>query len=381
METVETLIVGAGPVGLFLAAELRRRGRECMLIEREHAPSAHSKALAIMPGTLEMFEEAGIVERFLHAANRIEGVRFTTPRRSVYVPFSGLQTRYGFVAILPQWHTQALLESRLRELGGHVLYGHSLLRLQHGSDSVDAAVETPNGMKTVRARYLIGCDGIRSTVREQIGICFNGETYPGTVLLADTRVRTGVPKHEARVHVHGAGVVTMFPMNASERRIVVISPREALPERAQLERLQARVRAAGYDDLIIEEVDWSNTFRVHRRLASAMRRGNVFLAGDSVHTHSPVGGQGMNIGLHDAWNLAEKLCAVLSGASPESALERYGRERLAVAKRVVRGTDLLTRALVDSHPVVRLARERIAPRIAALPVVYRPVIRRLSLTA
>lgn len=381
MKPVEALIVGAGPVGLFLATELRRRGRDCMLIESATVPSTHSKALAIMPGTLEMFEQAEIADRFVAASNRIDGVRFSTPRRSVYVPFGSIDSRYNYVSILPQWKTQELLEMRLRELGAEALFGHTLTSLQQSADGVEASIETPAGLQIVRARYLIGCDGVRSTVREQIGIDFEGTMYPGTVLLADAVVRTSVPANVAHVSVHSGGVVTMFPMSAAERRVVVIAPREALPDRAQPERLQSRLVAAGYSDVTIDAIEWSNSFRVHRRVASAMRNGRVFLAGDSVHAHSPVGGQGMNVGLRDAWNLASKLAAVLSGEAPEALLDLYERERLPVAKSVVRRTDLLTRALADPHPLARLTRERIAPRLARLPLVYGPVIRSLALTA
>ena len=381
MERVETLIVGAGPVGLFLAAELRRRGRDCMLVESAAAPSTHSKALAIMPGTLEMFEEAGIADRFVTASNRIDGVRFVTPRRSVYVPFGSIESRYNYISILPQWKTQELLEARLLELGGDVLYGHTMTALAHDVEGVQTTIETPAGPQIVHARYVVGCDGVRSTVREQIGVRFEGAAYPGTVLLADASVQTAVPANEARVHVHENGVVTMFPMSAVQRRVVVIAPREALPDRAQRERLEARLRCAGCDDVVIEEIDWSNSFRVQRRVASAMRSGRVFLAGDSVHAHSPVGGQGMNVGLRDAWNLASKLAGVLSGEEAETLLDQYERERLPVAKSIVRHTDLLTRALAHPHPLLRLTRERIAPRLARLPLVYGPVIRSLSLTA
>jgi 2-polyprenyl-6-methoxyphenol hydroxylase-like FAD-dependent oxidoreductase len=378
---VETLVVGAGPVGLFLAAELHRRGRSCMLIEREKAASTHSKALAIMPGTMQLFERSGIAHAFLSAANRIDGVRFVTPHRSVFVPFAGIQSAYNYVSILPQWKTQALLEARLRELGGNVAYGHTLLSLEPQPGSVRALVESGGHTYAVSARYVAGCDGIASTVRDAAGMEFRGGPYPGSALLADAVLKTSIPVNEARVHVNALGVVTMFPMNERMRRIVVIAPREALPERAPTDWLQQRLAAAGYDEALVEDVRWSNTFRVQRRIASAMQRGNVLLAGDSVHTHSPVGGQGMNIGLHDAWTLAEKLSRVLSGEAPQSLLESYERERLPVARGVLRRTDVLTRVLAHPNPLLRVTRERIAPVVAGLPAIYGPMIRRLSLTA
>ena len=379
--SVETLVVGAGPVGLFLAAELHRRGRSCLLIERENAPSTHSKALAIMPGTMELFERAGIAQAFRAAANRIDGVRFVTPRRAVFVPFAGIRSAYNYVSILPQWKTQALMESRLRELRGEVTYGHTLLSLEQQPNGVRALVQSGGDTYAVRARYVAGCDGIASTVRQAARIDFRGGAYPGSSLLADAIVQTSIPVNEARVHVNASGVVTMFPMNEQLRRIVVIAPCEALPEGAQADWLQRRLRAAGYDEALVEDVLWSNTFRVHRRIASAMQRGNILLAGDSVHTHSPVGGQGMNLGLHDAWTLAEKLSRVLSGEATHALLESYERERLPVARGVLRRTDVLTRALAHPNPLLRVTRERIAPVLAGLPVIYGPMIRRLSLTA
>lgn len=377
---VDTLIVGAGPVGLFLAAELRRRGRTCMLIERATEPSRYSKALAIMPGTMEMFERAGIADRFRAAANRIDCVRFVTPRAQAMVAFGRIPSAYNYVSILPQWKTQEIFTHRLLELRGEVHFGHTLIALTPGAARTSARIAGPQGEVNVTARYVAGCDGVYSTVRDAAGIAFAGDTYPGAALLADVLMRTGVPSNEARVHVCDGAVVTMFPISAQLRRIVVIAPAEILPEGAEPEWLVERLRTARYGSVEIERVEWTNAFRVHRRIAEKMRAGNIILAGDSVHTHSPVGGQGMNIGLHDAWNLAGTLVRVLDG-EPDSMLDAYERERLAVAKRVLRNTDILTRALVHPNALLRAARERLAPRMAALPMIYEPVIRSLALMA
>jgi 2-polyprenyl-6-methoxyphenol hydroxylase-like FAD-dependent oxidoreductase len=374
----EVLIVGAGPVGLFLASELHRRGRDCVILEALREPSTHSKALAIMPGTLEIFERCGLAARFLETSNRIDGVRFVTPRRDVQVPFAFLRSRYNFVCILPQWQTQAILESRLREFGGGVLYGTRFVSLRQDEDGVEALARTARGDRRIRARYLVGCDGIHSRVREETGIPFPGRSYPGSVLLADVAVQTDVPVNEARVHVHCGGVITMFPMSDWLRRVVVVAPGEELPDRADLPGLQGRLAAAGLTRTSVLEIQWTNAFHVHRRTAAGMRSGNVLLAGDSVHTHSPVGGQGMNVGLHDAWSLASKLVRVLEGTAGEDVFDAYARERLQVAKRVLRGTDLLTRVLADPNPVLRITRESLAPRMARHRAIYEPVLRRLS---
>jgi 2-polyprenyl-6-methoxyphenol hydroxylase-like FAD-dependent oxidoreductase len=330
---------------------------------------------------MEIFERAGIASAFAAAANRIDGIRLVTPRRSVLVTFDHLRTEFKYVSILPQWRTQTILEQRVRELDGEVRYGCTLTALQQQSDGVVATIETPGRQRIVQARYAIGCDGVYSAVRNFAGIAFPGVAYPGTALLADVPVTTKLPANEARVHVYDGGVLTMFPMDARLRRIVAISPGESLPECADAQWLQDRLERAGYEDCIVEPPLWSNAFRVHRRVATAMRAGNVLLAGDSAHTHSPVGGQGMNIGLHDAYSLAAKLARVLHGDAPETLLDTYEHERLPVARSVVRRTDMLTRALLHPHPALRLARETLAPALVRMPVVYRPVIRALSLTA
>jgi len=380
IESVETLIVGAGPTGLFLASELTRRGRQCAIVERNTAAARHSKALALMPGTMELFERAGIEAPFRNAANRVDCVRFVTPRREALISFAQIRSRYNYVSILPQWKTQALLEQHLRHVGVRVRYAHRLLTFHEIASGVEAVVETPEGVQRMRARYLAGCDGIHSTVRETARIAFKGDAYPGVALLADAYVDTPIAANEARVHLFGGGVVTMFPMGEKVRRIVVIAPREVLPESASTQWLQQRLRDAGYAGCAVVRTQWSNTFRVHRRVAERMRRGRVLLAGDAVHTHSPVGGQGMNVGLHDASNLAEHLAQVLGGA-PERLLDRYEAQRLPVARAVVRRTDVLTRALLHPNPILRATRERFGPRLAAFPAIHRPLVRALSLTA
>ena len=379
MIDVEVLVAGAGPVGLFLAAELRRRGRSCVVVERNEAPSHYSRALAIMPRTLEIFEMAGIAEQFGEAINRIDGVRFVTPRTSAFVAFNTLETSHPYVGILPQYRTEEILGSRLRELGGRVSYGTEFLNARDEGTHVRATVKSADKTCEITAKYVVGCDGVRSAVRQCLGIAFEGGTYPDGALLADVPVATNVPGNEARVHIARRGIVTMFPMNEQLRRVVVIAPEETLPQEATRVWLQQRLMQAHFNVAeIAGEPVWSSFFRAHHRVARRMRRGNAFIAGDAAHTHSPVGGQGMNIGLHDAWNLGWKLAAVLSGDAPESLLDTYEPERLPVAGEVVRRTDVLTKALAHPHPAARIARELLSPLIARIPLVNQPLVRELS---
>ncbi len=377
MRNTDVVIVGAGPVGLFLACELLRAGHSCLIVERNQTPSTHSKALALMPRTLQLFESAQIVERFLREVNRVSGVRFVTPRRATYVSFAGLPIAYPFVSIVPQWKTEGLLAARVVELGGCILYGHTFERLEQHASGIRAIIGTASGAYTIEARFLAGCDGVHSTVREQASIAFAGRSYAEHAVLADVPVQTDVPLDEARVHIWRSGVLTLFPISAHMRRIVVVAPHERLPQFASRTWLQERIARAHLHNTIAGDPVWTTNFRVHRRVARRLRAGHVFLAGDSAHAHSPVGGQGMNTGLFDAWALARTLSGVLAGETPDAALETYEAQRLRVARSVVRRTDLLMQALVHPNPVMCVGRELLTPYVARIPLLRERIVRRL----
>jgi len=374
---VDVLVVGAGPVGLFLAGELLRRGHSCAIVERNAAPSTYSKALAIMPRTLDLFERAGVCDAFLGEVNRVRGVRFVTPHGATYVPFANVPARYPFISIVPQWKTEALLAARLQQLGGQVLYGHTFEGFEPFESGSRARIRDKERTYHIDARYVAGCDGVHSAVRENAGIAFPGRSYADRAVLADVPVETTVPKDEARVHIDRTAVVTLFPMSARMRRIVVIAPREPLPEAASREWLQTRLEHAGLRGTVAGDPVWSSAFSVHRRVARRMRAGNVFLAGDAAHAHSPVGGQGMNVGLEDAWVLAETISRVLSGQLPESTIDLYEARRLPIARSVVRRTDLLMRALAHPSPVMSVGREFLTPYVVRIPVLRNRVVREL----
>jgi 2-polyprenyl-6-methoxyphenol hydroxylase-like FAD-dependent oxidoreductase len=377
MKRIDVLVVGGGPVGLFLSAQLLRLGHSCIVVERNANTSIHSKALAIMPRTLEMFDRVGLSQSFVSRVNRVRGVRFVTPRAASYVGFDDAATRYPFVSILPQWKTEALLLEQLWQAGGTVRYGHNFTRFSAERAGVRATIGSGQRSYEVDARYLIGCDGVGSAVRDQAAIPFPGTSYDTPAVLADVAVETAIPPDEARVHMCRGRVVTLFPMSATIRRIVVIAPREVLPPVASAGWLQSRVADADMPVAVTQEPLWCSLFRVQRRVVPRMRSGNILLAGDSAHAHSPVGGQGMNLGLEDAWALAQSLSSVLRGEADESAFDYYEARRLRVARAVVRRTDMLLRALAHPHPLLGVGRELIAPYVIGMPVVRNRVVRDL----
>lgn len=371
--SADVLIAGAGPTGLFLACELHRLGRSCILVEQDAAPSSLSKALAIMPKTLDLFQRCGLAQPFLDALNPVRTLRFQTPHRRAQISFAGMATAYPFVGILPQWKTQALLAARLSALGGAVCYGARLTGLHQLDEGVTGRIETATETYEIRASYAAGCDGARSSVRSLAGIAFDGLSYPQNALLADAQVSTDVPLDEAVVHVDRNGLLTLFPLSPDVRRVVVAAQDTATSDVARAIRDHLEHSAPGLAR--IRKVYWAGSFRVHRRIAARLRAGRILIAGDAAHLQSPVGGQGMNTGLHDAAALARALHAALAGDA--AALDVYGRERLDEAGRVVRRTDALTRALAHPNAAMRIGREYFAPAIVQIPAVRDRIVRSL----
>ena len=360
-----------------LALELRRRGRSCALLERLPKPSAHSKALAIMPRTFALFERAGVAQEFARASNAVRRIEFVAWRARCSVDLRGEETPFPALAIVPQWRTQAILETRLRELGGEVRYGCALESFEQDADGVCVRIATSDGHAALNASYLAACDGVHSSIRSASRIAFEGGRYAHGALLADVRFRDPIERDVARVHVMRQGMVTCFPLDARGARIVVVSPGEHLPERADRAWLEERLASAGYEQTRLgAEPVWSGIFHVESRVARAMRHARVVLAGDAAHAHSPVGGQGMNTGLYDAAALAAAFAEALDG--DQGALARYEAQRLPAARRVVRTVDFLTRALLDPHPLARFARSALAPAAARLHPLHRRIWRSLA---
>lgn len=394
-------MVGAGPTGLTLALDLHRRGIPCRIVDKAAGPARESRALAIHGRTLEIFEELGVVEAALEQGLRIERFLLHAEGREVLeVDFSVLEIPYPFVLILEQSRTERLLERRLEELAGRVEWDTELIGLEAGESSVEAHLRSPGAADaTIRVSHVIGCDGAHSAVRHALRIPFEGSSLPERFLLADVQLRPPPRNDRLQAWLGEDGPLFMAPLPGGAWRMVAAGggedsdaphgAEEAKPGHALLAEALDR---AGGEPPEIEEVHWSSWFRVHRRLAARMRVGRVFLAGDAAHIHSPVGGQGMNLGIHDAWNLAWKLAEVLGSTGRDILLDSYHDERLPPARRTALMTDLALRGIALSAGPLRRGRElalaafgasprarrRLAHALAMADVVYRssPVVGR-----
>ncbi|MFI7025283.1 FAD-dependent oxidoreductase [Micromonospora sp. NPDC049900] len=372
--TTDVLIVGAGPTGLTAALTLARRGVEVTLIDQREEPAVTSRAAVVHAYTLEMLDRVGAGAPLV--ARGLPSARFSARDRDrvlVTVPFDRLPSRHRYALMVSQSVTEQVLTERLTEAGGRVLRPYRLTGLRQDADGVAAQF----GDAIVRARWVVGADGIHSTVRESAGIPFTGpDGSAESFVLADVRLDSVLPRDGASVFLARGGPLVWAPLPDDRVRLVAtVTDPPAEPDLPYLQRLLDERGLRRRPDQV-REVLWSSRFRLHRRVAETFRTGRVLLAGDAGHVHSPAGGQGMNLGICDAVDLGETLSAVLGG-EPDSLLDEYAARRRPLAHEVAGFADRLTR-LATVPSAARPARDALLRLLAALPPVRRRIALRLS---
>ena len=338
------LIVGAGPTGLTLAVELARSGVPFRLIDSESGPRPGSRGKGVQPRTLEIFEDLGIVERVIANGRLAIPMNSTGPDGTVTrggaIPKS-LANRpdipYAASLITPQWRVEEALRLRLEAFGGAVEFGTSLVNLNQTDDGgVTAEVVAAGTPETIAVRWLVGADGGHSIVRKRSGASFVGKTDKDVrMVLADLPV-SGLSRGAWETWRHPAGLMSLCPLPSTDlfQYGAVLAPGEE-PRFGVADLQQTLEERTGRTDIRLHEPEWTSVWRANVRLADQWRIGNVFLAGDAAHVHSPAGGQGMNTGIQDAHNLAWKLAAVVTDNAPPSLLDSYEAERRPVAAHVL----------------------------------------------
>jgi len=339
---IDVLICGAGAAGLTLAIELARRGVSFRVVDRLERPFGGSRGKGIQPRTQEIFEDLGIIDRVMAAGGTYPSMREYSADGS-YVVKNMLEAQapspsvpYFIPLMIPQFLTEGIMRERLGELGHHVEFGHKLLDFEPGTDSVTARLASAQGEEQIRARYLIGADGGRSSIRGALGIDFAGKTLGVRAIVADVDL-SGLDRDawhqfndgdmERMVAICSLAGTDLFQIQAP------IAP-DGDPDLSAdaLERMVAE--RTGRSDIKIHSVSWASAYAMNARLADYYRVGNVFLTGDAAHIHPPTGGQGLNTAVQDAYNLGWKLAAVLAGA-PGDLLDTYEEERRPIAANVL----------------------------------------------
>lgn len=374
MMDTDVLVVGAGPTGLALAGSLLRRGANVLVADRLTAGANTSRAAAVNARTLEVLEGIDVSSRMVKAG--LIAPRFTMRQGEhtlIPIDFSELPTKYPYTLMISQATTEALLLARLAELGGEVLRPKALTRLSQDRDGVTAAFDDGD---TIRARFVVGCDGAHSTVREQAGIGFAGGEYAESFTLADVRLSGEAPTDEVILFYAMNGLNVLAPLPGGIHRIV--APNDHAPEVPSADFVQDIMDTRGFGPgrSVVTGLVWGSRFRIHHRVADRYRAGRLLLAGDAAHVHSPAGGQGMNLGIQDAVALADVLDDVLHGGS-DAALDAYSAGRRPIARAVLATTGRLTR-LATLPRAARPARNGLMRLAAQIPAVRTKLAWRLS---
>lgn len=384
----DVLIVGAGPTGLTLAIELARRNIAFRLIDRLPEAPTSSRALGTQSRTVEIFRLMGIPRANLQPAAGIRALQVKERDRTlarITFPDTGDDSKAPVV--MNEADTERVLTERLTQLGGQIERGVELEALQIEGDRVVSTLTTSSGSRSIETRYVVGCDGANSTVRREAGIGFAGSTYDEQFLLADVELEWDIPHDAITIWFSDeAGVAGAIPLPQERRwRLIVALPlAEASlidqddPATIPAHTEEALYRRSGVSFRRIGDPFWASAFRIHRKLADHYRSGPVFLAGDAAHVHSPVGGQGMNTGIQDAFNLGWKLALAVQNEAAIGLLDTYEAERFPVAQSVLRGTDLGTRLILSSNQAARTFREWLLPLAAALPPARRQLLATVS---
>jgi 2-polyprenyl-6-methoxyphenol hydroxylase-like FAD-dependent oxidoreductase len=377
----QVLVVGAGPTGLVLAAELLGRGIRTRIVDKGGGVALNSRAIGIHARTLEVLDMMGVAERFTERGHAVRHFRFySSGKCMVSLDFARCGSRFGFLLDLPQDETERLLRARITELGGVIEPGAELTGLTAGSDAVTATIRDRGGRtRTITAGYVVGCDGAHSRVRHELGLAFHGHPYPQDWLLADVLLDWDLREDAVHAFFRPDGLpVICLPMRGHRWRLTLPFAGSRSGQAPTLEEIQQLTDQRAPEPVTVSDPTWLANFRCHRRSASAYRRGRVLLAGDAVHIHTPAGGQGMNTGIMDAHNLGWKLALVASGRAPDGLLDSYGTERRPVAGEVLKLTHALVHYGTMSHPIKRRIRDIVVPALGRTTVIQRRAARRLS---
>jgi 2-polyprenyl-6-methoxyphenol hydroxylase-like FAD-dependent oxidoreductase len=351
----EVLVVGAGPTGLLLAAELRRRGVECLLIDAREEPRRWDRATIVHARSLELFATLGIADRFLGAGVHQWGIRiFAGGEQLGELDLSGSGSRYGFNLDLSEEVTEAIITDHLEAHGGSVSRGHELVGLERHEDHVLATVAHDGGSEEIRAEWIVGCGGLRSPVRELIGIPFEGHEIAAPWAVFDLTLAGWSSDLDVNFGFFDDPPVILTPLPGKRWRAYL---RPSSPD-SDLVAEAAAVIAAYDPGAELVDVENPRRFDCHTRVAARYRDGRILLAGDAAHVCTPGQGHGMNTGIQDSFNLAWKLSHVVKGEADEALLDSYEAERRPVARTIAASGDAMEAMMAIGPGPERVARDQ-----------------------
>ncbi|MEU9356961.1 FAD-dependent oxidoreductase [Streptomyces sp. NPDC048301] len=381
-DTVDVAIVGAGPTGMLLAGDLAAQGLSVTLVERRPPTTGNlTRAFAVHARTLELLDTRGLADPLIATGTQLGRLRLFG---RLSLDLTRLRSRFPFLLITPQYEVERLLKERALKAGARILYGTELTDLGQSTtdDTVTAGLRGTDGERsTLRARFLVGADGVRSSVRTELGLPFPGESVIRSIVLADVRL-TEAPSGILTVNGAGDAFAFIAPYGDGWYRVMGWNRTHQAEDSdpVELDELREIARTALGTDYGMHDARWISRFHSDERQVPAYRVGRVFLAGDAAHVHSPAGGQGMNTGLQDAANLSWKLAAVLRGSSgaPEALLDSYHAERHPVGAQVLRASGAIIRLAMARTPLQRFTRWVVTLALSLVRPASDKAIRRIS---
>jgi 2-polyprenyl-6-methoxyphenol hydroxylase-like FAD-dependent oxidoreductase len=370
----QVIIAGAGPTGLSMAAQLLRYNIDFLLLEKNAGTTIYSKAIVVQARTMEIFRELGLADKAIHEGKITTAINlFYKGKRRAAVNLSGLGeglSAFPFALSLEQSKTEKLLAEFLFENGKEILWNSSLIHFEQDNDSITVSISTKNGEEQkIQAAYLVGCDGASSLVRHQLNLSFKGTTEPKLFYVADVILRSPViNRNELFMYMIKKGFVLFFPMEGEGHyRLVGILPNAKDKEvDYKFEDIEQSIKQKIVSPVKFEKLQWFSTYKVHSRKAEAFMTGRCFLAGDAAHIHTPAGGQGMNTGIQDAYNLAWKIAYSLKNEVNIDVLKTYNTERKGNAKHLLRTTDRMFDLMSGVNPFWNFLRSNFFPKLLGL---------------
>ncbi len=367
---VDVLVVGAGPTGLLLASELARRGVRVRLIESRTLPAEHSRALAVVPRTMEMMDQLGLANAFIAPSHQAKGICFygRDRKETFRSSMNELQSEFPFFLLLPQTETEMILVNHARKTGVEIERGVRFSSMVQTGQGVLATFERMDGTpEEIDASYVVGCDGSRSAVRQAAGLEFQEGGYDQSWLLADVVLDPALDVNWLHGFTSIDGPIFFFPLPNSIWRIVLLRKRgEGATTEVSMNEIVETLNKNHLGHLRARDPSWLAGFGIEHHRTEHLRMGRVFLCGDAAHVHSPAGGQGMNTGLGDAFNLGWKLASVILGKAKEELLDSYEAERMPVIDGVMRMTDQMTKLITATDGPRVWIRQWILPIVAKM---------------
>lgn len=377
-ESIDVLVVGAGPVGLFCANELARHGLSCRIIDKKDALNEHSRALGIHIRTLDVLQDTGFIDAFLAQGLAVPTVQLKSGgSRLASIDFKGIGASRDFLLDLPQDKSERILFQGLVDKGIEVEWQSELVALEQKPDDVLALVQRPGDQtESIRARWLIACDGAHSTVRHLLKAEFPGSAYEQHWWLADLHIQWSLPDDHMIINAGPHGPLACFPMGDKRYRLVLTAPdNQTEPD---MNDIRQAFDKRSSDKAQLSDPVWITPFSIHHRQIQQYRHDRVFFCGDAAHIHSPMGGQGLNTGIQDVYNLVWKLALVKQRHCTDALLDSYHAERYPVGKAILEKTDKMTRLILLRNRLLIALRNGIIRLLGSFERVRHAIARDLS---